>query len=205
MEHASIGKGVTVGVPQFLKMAVEDVKSAHSKDPAAKSLAEVALTYPGLHAVWGYRLAHELWERGWRLPARILQEVTRMFTGVDIHPAAILGRRVFIDHATGIVIGETAEVGDDVLIYHGVTLGGVTLNPGKRHPTIGDRVVIGAGAKVLGAIYVGADSRIGANAVVVKDVPANSVAIGVPAASRQICDLPHKCESGLMREPALYI
>jgi len=133
-----------------------------------------------LHAIWAHRTEHWLWERGLKLLARWLSHVTRFWTGIEIHPGAQIGKAFFIDHGMGVVIGETAEIGDDVTIYHGVTLGGVSLEKGKRHPTIGNEVVIGAGAKVLGAITVGNNSRIGANAVVIKSVPANSVVIGVP-------------------------
>lgn len=157
-----------------------DVQSVKSRDPAARSTLEVILCYPGLHAVWGHRITHWLWHHNAKLPARALAEVVRAITGVEIHPAAVLGTGVFIDHATGVVIGETAEVGNDVTIYHGVTLGGTSLDRGKRHPTVGDRVTIGAGAKVLGAITIGADSQIGANSVVVKAVPPGSVVVGVP-------------------------
>jgi serine O-acetyltransferase len=159
---------------------VEDVTTVRREDPAARSSIEVALTYPGLHAVWGYRLAHRLWESRLRFVARLVSALTRVVTNVDIHPAATIGRRFFIDHATGVVIGETVEIGDDVTLYQGVTLGGTSLAPGKRHPTIGDRVVVGAGAKVLGAVLVGSDARIGANAVVIRDVPAGAVVVGVP-------------------------
>ncbi len=138
------------------------------------------LAYPGVHAIWGHRISHWLWNRDARVAARTLAELTRILTGVDIHPGATLGPGLFIDHATGVVIGETAEVGEDVMIYHGVTLGGSGRDTGKRHPTIGDRVIIGAGAKVLGAIKIGDGSRIGANAVVVKEVPASAVVVGVP-------------------------
>ena len=157
-----------------------DLRAVRERDPAARSIIEIALCYPGLHAVWGYRISHWLWGHRMRLLARIVSAAVRVLTGVDIHPAATLGSGLFIDHATGVVIGETAEVGDDVTIYHGVTLGGTSLAHGKRHPTIGDRVTIGAGAKVLGAITVGHDSRIGANAVVVKPVPHDAVVVGVP-------------------------
>lgn len=194
-----------MGISKIWNMILEDTRAVREKDPAAQGFLEVALTYPGLHAIWGHRLAHELWNRRHRLSARLVQEFTRLVTGVDIHPAAKMGRRIVIDHATGIVIGETAEVGDDVLIYHGVTLGGVTLNSGKRHPTIGNRVVIGAGAKVLGPIRIGDDAKIGANAVVVRDVAKNCVAIGVPAHCRPIKGLPKPDEHAVMREPALYI
>ena len=158
----------------------EDVRAVRDRDPAARSAVEIILSYPGMHAIWGHRLTHWLWQRNAKLPARVLAEIIRILTGVEIHPAATLGDRVFIDHATGVVIGETAEVGDDVTIYHGVTLGGTSLDGGKRHPTIGDNVTIGAGAKVLGAITIGANSQIGANSVVIKPVPPNSVVVGVP-------------------------
>ncbi|ASW89972.1 serine O-acetyltransferase [Mycobacterium marseillense] len=157
-----------------------DIQAAKQRDPAAPTTAEVIFAYPGVHAIWGHRISHWLWNRGARLAARTLAEFTRIVTGVDIHPGAVLGNGLFIDHATGVVIGETAEVGDDVTLYHGVTLGGSGSDTGKRHPTVGDRVVIGAGAKVLGAIKIGDDSRIGANAVVVKPVPSSAVVIGVP-------------------------
>lgn len=157
-----------------------DIRAAKQRDPAAPTTVEVVLAYPGVHAIWGHRISHWLWKRGGRVAARTLAEFTRILTGVDIHPGAVLGDGLFIDHATGVVIGETAEVGDDVTMYHGVTLGGSGSDTGKRHPTIGDRVTIGAGAKVLGAIKIGDDSRIGANAVVVKPVPSSAVVIGVP-------------------------
>ena len=159
----------------------EDLVTAQRRDPAATSALEIALTYPGVHALWTHRVSHALWSHGARTPARVLSSMARAFTGVDIHPEATIGRRVFIDHATGVVIGQTAEVGNDVVIFHGVTLGGVAMTPGKRHPTVGDHVMIGAGAKVLGPITVGTGVKIGANAVVVKDVPCGNVAIGVPA------------------------
>jgi len=157
-----------------------DLEAVRQRDPAARSSTEIVLCYPGVHAVWGHRVAHRLWRAGHPLAARMCSAVTRVLTGVDIHPSARLGQGLFIDHATGVVIGATAEVGDDVTIYQGVTLGGTTLDSGKRHPTVGDRVTIGAGAKILGPISIGADSRIGANAVVVKPVPPNSVVVGVP-------------------------
>lgn len=157
-----------------------DLEAARDRDPAARSLLEIALLYPGVHAIWLHRVAHALWVRRARFVARVIATVSRRLTGIEIHPGAQLGPGLFIDHGMGVVIGETAEVGADVMMYHGVTLGGSTLNRGKRHPTIGDRVTIGAGAKILGAIEVGADSRIGANAVVVRPVPPNSVVVGVP-------------------------
>ncbi|MGA2836555.1 MAG: serine O-acetyltransferase [Acidimicrobiales bacterium] len=157
-----------------------DVAAVRDRDPAARTDVEAVLCYPGLHAVWGHRLAHRLWRADHRLAARMLAGAVRAWTDVDIHPAAVIGPGLFIDHALGVVIGETAEIGTDVTIYQGVTLGGTSLEPGKRHPTVGDRVTIGAGAKVLGPVTVGSGSRIGANAVVVRDVPADSVVVGVP-------------------------
>lgn len=157
-----------------------DIRAARERDPARPTTLEVIFAYPGVHAVWAHRISHWLWRRGARVAARTLAEFTRILTGVDIHPGAVLGAGLFIDHATGVVIGETAEVGEDVHMYHGVTLGGSGADTGKRHPTVGDRVTIGAGAKVLGAIKIGDDSRIGANAVVVKPVPSGSVVVGVP-------------------------
>jgi len=157
-----------------------DVSCVFERDPAARSRAEVALLYSGVHAVWAHRVSNALWRREHHLAARAVSQAARALTGVEIHPGATLGAGLFIDHGMGVVIGETAEVGADCTIYHGVTLGGTSLDPGKRHPTIGDRVVIGAGAKVLGPIEVGHDSRIGGNAVVVRDVHDNSVVVGVP-------------------------
>lgn len=158
----------------------KDIDSVLERDPAARNWFEILFTYPGLHALWGHRMAHWLWIHKAKFLGRLLSQFFRGFTGIEIHPGATIGERFFIDHGMGVVIGETAEVGTDVTLYHGVTLGGTSLNKGKRHPTIGDRVVVGAGAKVLGAITVGEDSRIGANAVVVKPVPPNSVVVGVP-------------------------
>jgi serine O-acetyltransferase len=158
----------------------QDIRVAKERDPAVPTTLQVIFAYPGVHAIWGHRISHWLWNRGARLAARVFAEFNRILTGVEIHPGAVLGSGLFIDHATGVVIGETAEVGDDVTIYHGVTLGGSGNDTGKRHPTIGDRVTIGAGAKVLGPIKIGDDSRIGANAVVVKEVPSSAVVVGVP-------------------------
>ena len=158
----------------------QDVDSVVSRDPAARSAWEVALLYPGVHAVWVHRLSHKMWQGGAKFPARALSQFSRFLTGVEIHPGATIGPGLFIDHGSGVVIGETAEIGSDVTIYHGVTLGGTNLNPGKRHPTIGDRVTIGAGAKVLGNLTVGSDSRIGANSVLVRSVGDDSVVVGVP-------------------------
>jgi serine O-acetyltransferase len=158
----------------------QDIRAAKERDPAEPTTLQVIVAYPGVHAIWGHRISHWLWNRGAKVAARAVGELTRILTGVEIHPGAILGTGLFIDHATGVVIGETAEVGDDVTIFHGVTLGGTGRDTGKRHPTIGDRVIIGAGAKILGPIKIGDDSRIGANSVVVKEVPSSSVVVGVP-------------------------
>jgi serine O-acetyltransferase len=169
----------------LFQVLAEDLDAARAHDPAARSRLEVALAYPGVHALWAHRAAHRLWRAPFlRLPARLLSQLARAATGIEIHPGARLGRRMFIDHGMGVVIGETAVVGDDVMLYHGVTLGGRSLNRGKRHPTLGDRVTVGAGAKVLGPVWVGDDAQIGANAVVVKDVPAGAVAVGIPARIR---------------------
>jgi serine O-acetyltransferase len=157
-----------------------DIRAAQKRDPAAKSFFEIILLYPGLHALVYYRLAHALYAMKLFFLARLLSQVARFFTGIEIHPGAKIGKRFFIDHGLGVVIGETAIVGDDVLLYQGSTLGGTGIVKGKRHPTIGNNVVIGAGAKVLGNIVVGDNSYIGANAVVVKDVPSNSTVVGVP-------------------------
>jgi serine O-acetyltransferase len=163
----------------------EDLDNARTHDPAARGDVENALVYSGLHAIWSHRLAHRMWSKpALRGPARILMQFTRFLTGIEIHPGATIGRRFFIDHGMGVVIGETAEIGDDVMVYHGVTLGGRTLQQIKRHPTIGNRVTIGAGAKVLGPLHIGDDSAIGSNAVVTRDVPAESIATGIPAVIR---------------------
>ena len=154
----------------MLERIKEDLDTAIARDPAARNRIEVALTYPGVHAIWGYRLAHFLWRRKFKLLARIYSNWIRTLTGVEIHPAAKIGKRCFIDHGMGVVIGETAILGDDVMMYHGVTLGSRGFAYSKRHPTIGDGVVIGAGAKVLGDISVGSGARISANSVVVSDV-----------------------------------
>lgn len=160
--------------------------AAQREDPAARSKFEVAVLYSGLHAIWMYRIAHRMWEsgHGLRFPARLLSQFARFMTGIEIHPGAVIGRRFFIDHGMGVVIGETAIVGDDVLIYHQVTLGGRSRGRFKRHPTVEDRVLIGAGAKVIGDIVIGSDSKIGANALVVKDVAPGSVVIGIPSQAR---------------------
>jgi len=159
----------------------EDIATILEKDPAARSWPEVLFCYPGLHAVLIYRLAHPLWMGGWRFLPRLLSHFAKVFTGVEIHPGARLGRRLFIDHATGVVIGETAEVGDDVTLYQGVTLGGTALHKGKRHPTLRDGVIVGSGGQVLGPITIGAEARVGANAVVLADVPSGATVVGIPA------------------------
>jgi len=158
----------------------DDIQSVFNRDPAARSTIELLLAYPGLHAVWAHRTEHWLWRHGFKLLARWLSQVTRFWTGIEIHPGAQIDRGFFIDHGMGVVIGETAIIGKCVTIYHGVTLGGTSLEKGKRHPTIEEEVVIGTGAKILGDITIGAHSRIGANAVVVKSVPPNSVVVGIP-------------------------
>ncbi|MDR3300190.1 MAG: serine O-acetyltransferase [Candidatus Accumulibacter sp.] len=159
----------------------EDVRSVFERDPASRTSWEVLTCYPGLHAVVMHRVAHWLWIHRWRWLGRFVSHLTRFFTGIEIHPGATIGRRFFIDHGMGVVIGETAAIGDDVTLYHGVTLGGTSWNKGKRHPTLESGVVIGAGAKVLGPITVGANAKVGSNAVVVKSVPPGATAVGNPA------------------------
>ena len=159
----------------------EDIESVFHRDPAARTTYEVITTYPGLHAVILHRLAHRLWHAKLLWIARLISAFSRWFTGIEIHPGAKIGRRFFIDHGMGVVIGETAEIGDDCTLYHGVTLGGTSWNKGKRHPTLADDVVIGAGAKVLGPIVIGKGARVGSNAVVTKSIPENATAIGIPA------------------------
>jgi serine O-acetyltransferase len=163
----------------------EDVETVLARDPAARSRAEVLLAYPGLHALWAHRVSHAIWLRGHLLAARLLSQLSRSITGVEIHPGAQIGRRFFIDHGMGVVIGETAEIGDDVTLYQGVTLGGRSLAKVKRHPTLEDDVVVGAGARVLGAITIGEGAQVGANAVVVRDVPKGAVVVGVPGRVRE--------------------
>lgn len=158
----------------------EDVQTVFNKDPAARSVIEVLTCYPGLHAIWLHRVAHALWVRGWRYPARLLSHFNRWLTGIEIHPGARIGRRFFIDHGMGVVIGETAEVGDDVLLYKGVVLGGVSLEKTKRHPTLGNGVVVGTNAIVLGPIEIGDNAQIGSGSVVVKPVPPCATVVGVP-------------------------
>jgi serine O-acetyltransferase len=173
----------------LIRMIIEAIRCALHRDPAARNWFEVLVNYSGLHAIWFFRITHWLWMRKLFLPARWLSQIARWLTGVEIHPGAVIGRRFFIDHGMGVVIGETTEIGNDVTFYHGVTMGGVSLEKGKRHPTLGNKVVVGAGAKVLGSIEIGDGSRIGANAVVVKSVPPESVVVGIPG---QIVKRSHK-------------
>lgn len=189
--------------PTLIQLCKEDLAAAINSDPAARNALEVALTYPGVHAVWAYRLAHMLFKKNFKLLARIVSSISRSYTGVDIHPGARLGRRLFIDHANGVVIGETTKIGTDCVLFHQVTLGGVSMSKSKRHPTLGDRVMVGAGAKVLGPIHVGSDARIAANAVVVRDVPAGCSAIGVPARVSPGCS--QQKTSELIIDPTLFI
>lgn len=185
---AVIGGLAAVAVACLLLVALlvfltsrEDINCVFDRDPAARTTFEVMTCYPGLHARLIHRISHVLWKTGLKWPARFLSHIGRSLTAIEIHPGATVGRRFFIDHGVGVVIGETAEIGDDVTLYHGVTLGGTSWKEGKRHPTLGDGVVVGAGAKVLGPIHIGAHAKIGSNAVVVKDVPADATAVGVPA------------------------
>lgn len=161
-------------------MIREDVACVKARDPAARFTLEIVLTYPGVHAIVWHRFAHALWRRGHRFAGRFVSWFGRFLTNVDIHPGATIGRRFFIDHGAGVVVGETAEIGDDVTLYHGVTLGGVSWRPGKRHPTLENGVLVGAGAKILGPIVVGAGARIGANSVVIEDVPPDMTVVGIP-------------------------
>ncbi len=185
----------------------EDVACVFERDPAARTRWEVISTYPGVHALLAHRLAHRFWNRRWCYTARFLSYVARMFTQIDIHPGATIGRRFFIDHGCGVVIGETAEIGNDVTLYHGVTLGGVSWNPGKRHPTLGDGVVVGAGAKILGPITVAKNARVGANSVVTKDVPSGMTVVGIPGrvvlpvAARRITEQGIDLDHHLMPDP----
>jgi serine O-acetyltransferase len=165
----------------FFKRLLDDIDSVIARDPAARSRAEVILCYPGVHALVFFRFSNWAWRHGFYLLARFVSNIAKILTGVDIHPAAKIGRRLFIDHATGLVIGETAEIGNDVTLYHDVTLGGVSLAKGKRHPTLEDGVIVGAGAQVLGPLTVGAGARIGSNAVVRQDVPKCATMVGIPA------------------------
>ena len=164
----------------MLERMREDIQSVFHRDPAARNAFEVLTCYPGLHAIWIHRASHWLWVHDWKWLARMSSNLGRWLTGVEIHPGAKIGRRFFIDHGMGIVIGETAEIGDDVTLYHGVTLGGTSWNKGKRHPTLEDGVIVGAGAKILGPFTVGAGAKIGSNAVVTREVPPGATAVGIP-------------------------
>ncbi len=177
----------------------EDIEAVFEHDPAARTTLEVVLTYPGLHAIWAHRVAHWMWQHHLKLLGRILSELCRWLTGIEIHPGATIGRRLFIDHGMGVVVGETSEIGDDVLIYQGVTLGGTSLKKEKRHPTIEDRVMISAGACVIGPVRIGQGSRIGAGAVVVSNAPAYSTVVGIPgkiiegeSARQDVLELEHR-------------
>ena len=165
----------------MFKTIMQDIDSIFARDPAARSRIEVLLCYPGVHAMLFHRVAHWLWKRGFKLLARFISATSRFLTGIEIHPGATIGARFFIDHGMGVVIGETAKIGDDVTMYHGVTLGGTSLQAGIRHPQVGNNVIIGAGAQLLGPIAVGDGARIGSNAVVVKDVEAGATMVGIPA------------------------
>jgi serine O-acetyltransferase len=167
-------------MPGFFQSAREDIAAVFESDPAARSYFEVLVCYPGLHAVWAHRLSHWLWMHGMRFLARFTSQLARLLTGIEIHPGAEIGRRLFIDHGMGVVIGETAIVGDDVTLYQGVTLGGTGKEKGKRHPTLGNSISIGSGAKLLGNITIGDNCRVGAGSVVLRNVPANSTIVGVP-------------------------
>lgn len=164
----------------MFKQLREEIATVLERDPAARSSLEVLTCYPGLHAIYLHKLSRSLWLLGLRWPGRLVSHIGRWLTGIEIHPGATIGKRVFIDHGMGVVIGETAEIGDDTTLYHGVTLGGTTWNKGKRHPTLGRSVVVGAGAKILGPIRVGDGAKVGSNAVVVKDVPDEATVVGVP-------------------------
>lgn len=164
----------------MFKQIKDDINSVYDRDPAARSALEIIFCYPGLHAVWLHRIAHWLWQHNLFFLGRFTSQISRFITGIEIHPGAKIGKRFFIDHGMGVVIGETAEIGDDVTIYHGVTLGGVTWDKVKRHPTLEDKVVIGSGAKILGPFTVGRGAKIGSNSVVVKEVPPNATVVGIP-------------------------
>lgn len=169
-----------IGGSGVIRRMREDIRCIFEQDPAARSTFEVVLTYSGLHAIWAHRLAHALYKRDLPFLARFISQMSRFFTGIEIHPGATIGRRLFIDHGMGIVIGETCEIGDDVTLYQGVTLGGTGKEKGKRHPTLGNNVLVASGAKVLGSITIGDNSKVGAGSVVLKDVPADSTVVGIP-------------------------
>ncbi len=181
----------------IFELLKEDIQTIFKKDPAVRSWPEVLLCYPGLHAIWGHRISHYLWKHKFFFLARLFSHIVRFFTGIEIHPGATIGRRFFIDHGMGIVIGETAEIGDDVLLYKGVVLGGTSLEKKKRHPTLGNNIVVGSNAIVLGAITIGDNTVIAAASVVTHSVPANATAVGIPArvsigyTQSEICNLEH--------------
>lgn len=192
----------------MLRLMREDVETVFTKDPAAGTVWEVVLCYPGLHAIWLHRVAHWLWQHGLQFVGRLLSHLSRFLTGIEIHPGATIGRRVFIDHGSGIVIGETAEIGADVLMYQGVVLGGTSLERRKRHPTIGDHVVIGAGAILLGPITIGDHAKVGAGSVVVRPVPPGTTVVGVPArvaGERKRNGRPADLEHGQLPDPVLRV
>ncbi len=168
------------GGSSLFKRMKEDIRCIFDQDPAARSTVEVILTYSGLHAIWMHRIAHVFYKRNLRFLARVVSQVSRFFTGIEIHPGAVIGRRLFIDHGMGVVIGETCEIGDDVTLYQGVTLGGTGKEGGKRHPTLCDNVLVASGAKVLGSITIGENSKVGAGSVILKEVPPNSTVVGIP-------------------------
>lgn len=203
---SNIVKGPPVGILSTLR---EDIQSAREHDPAAQSNAEIILAYSGLHAIWSHRVANKMWKRQpLKTPARVVSQLTRWLTGIEIHPGATIGRRFFIDHGMGVVIGETSEIGDDCMLYQGVTLGGTSLEQTKRHPTLGNGVTVGAGAKVLGPVTIGEESAVGANAVVVKSAPAHSVLVGVPAKDRKRTKEEHQPlvdPANYALDPALFI
>ncbi len=180
MSDMALTRSSGVQASSLIAKLREDVDCVAKRDPAARNSFEVLLLYPGVHALLWHRIAHRLWRAGVKFPARFVAWLSRLLTNIDIHPGATIGRRFFIDHGAGVVIGETAVIGEDVTLYHGVTLGGASWAPGKRHPTIGDGVLIGAGAKILGPITVGAGARIGANSVVIEDVPPEMTVVGIP-------------------------
>lgn len=183
--------------PGLFQLMAEDVSCVFQRDPAARNRFEVLTTYPGVHAIINHRLANKLWRANWLYMARLLAFLSRMFTGIEIHPGATIGRRFFIDHGHGVVIGETSEIGDDVTIYHGVTLGGTSWSRGKRHPTLGNGVVVGGGAMILGPIMVGDGAKVGANSVVIADVPQARTVVGIPGRVVRTQDAGHLNPSGI--------
>ena len=197
-EQSIMSSAATAEVsPGLFSLLAEDLSCVFKRDPAARNRLEVLLTYPGIHAVGWQRVAHRLWCGNWRFSARVLSFLVRMFTQIDIHPGAVLGRRFFIDHGCGVVIGETAEIGDDVTLYHGVTLGGTSWSGGKRHPTLKNGVVVGAGAKILGPIAIGRNVRVGANSVVIQDVPDGMTVVGIPGRTVLPAEMRRVTEQGI--------